>query len=56
LGEEAEGGGDKGLEIVGVEGSVENLGIGGGVLEEEEKGLSENGNLGELGIGSAEVV
>jgi Toc86/159 family protein import component len=45
LGEEAEGGGDKGLEIVGVEGSVENLGIG-------EKGLSENGNLGELGIGS----
>jgi hypothetical protein len=30
LGEEAEGGGDKGLEIVGVEGSVENLGIGGG--------------------------
>lgn len=45
LGEEAEGGGDKGLEIVGVEGSVENLGIG-------QKGLSENGNLGELGIGS----
>ena len=45
LREEAEGGGDKGLEIVGVEGSVENLGIG-------EKGLSENGSLGEFGIGS----
>ncbi|XP_041022525.1 translocase of chloroplast 159, chloroplastic [Juglans microcarpa x Juglans regia] len=37
-------------EIVGVEGSVGNWGIGGAVLE--QKGLSENGSLGELGIGS----
>lgn len=35
------------------EGSMENLGIEGGVLEEKvEMGLSENGNLGELEIGS----
>lgn len=51
-----EGVGDKGLEIGGVEGYVENLGVGGGVLEEKEvlvqKGWSENGNSGELGIGS----
>ncbi|KAK9983769.1 hypothetical protein SO802_033294 [Lithocarpus litseifolius] len=51
-----EGVGDKGLEIGGVEGYVENLGVGGGVLEENEvlvqKGWSENGNSGELGIGS----
>lgn len=47
---------DKGLEIGGVEGYGENLGVGAGVLEEKEvlvqKGWSENGNLGELGIGS----
>ena len=48
---EVEGGRDKGLGIDGVEGSVENLGIRGGVLEEKEV-LSENGNSGELGIGS----
>lgn len=51
-----EGVGDKGLEIGGVEGYVENLGVGGGVLEEKEvvvqRGWSENGNSGELGIGS----
>lgn len=51
-----EGVGDKGLEIGGVEGYVENLGVGGGVLEEKEvvvqRGWSENGNSAELGIGS----
>lgn len=51
-----EGVGDKGLEIGGVEGYVENFGVGGGVLEEKEvvvqRGWSENGNSGELGIGS----
>lgn len=51
-----EGVGDKGLEIGGVEGYVENLGVGGGVLEEKEvvvqRGWSENGNSGELGVGS----
>ena len=51
-----EGVDDKGLEIGGVEGYGENLGVGAGVLEEKEvlvqKGWSENGNSGELGIGS----
>ncbi|KAG6700147.1 hypothetical protein I3842_08G097800 [Carya illinoinensis] len=47
------------LEIAGVEGSVDNWGIGGAVLEKEEvleqKGLSLNGNLGESAIGSGIV-
>ncbi|XP_050265487.1 translocase of chloroplast 159, chloroplastic [Quercus robur] len=51
-----EGVGDKGLEVGGVEGYVENLGVGGGVFEEKEvlvqKGWSENGNSDELEIGS----